>query len=181
MMTKAKPFFEVFPSLELKGTLHDKLEQTAVERVSATKQKDRLSVYLFSTRLLPKEDIWAAEKAIKSQLFPHAFLTVRIFERFELSAQYTPENLMEAYRESILAELKEYSHVEYNAFRTAQITYPESGRIRLTIDDTVLNHSKEPELIRVLEKILVERCGLAAGVEISYREAESGRLSLIHI
>ena len=160
MMTKAKPFFEVFPSLELKGTLHDKLEQTAVERVSATKQKDRLSVYLFSTRLLPKEDIWAAEKAIKSQLFPHAFLTVRIFERFELSAQYTPENLMEAYRESILAELKEYSHVEYNAFRTAQITYPESGRIRLTIDDTVLNHSKEPELIRVLEKILVERCGL---------------------
>ena len=177
MMTKAKPFFEVFPSLELKGTLHDKLEQTAVERVSATKQKDRLSVYLFSTRLLPKEDIWAAEKAIKSQLFPHAFLTVRIFERFELSAQYTPENLMEAYRESILAELKEYSHVEYNAFRTAQITYPESGRIRLTIDDTVMNHSKEPELIRVLEKILVERCGLTAGVEVGYREAESGRFA----
>ncbi len=177
MMTKAKPFFEVFPSLELKGTLHDKLEQTAVERVSATKQKDRLSVYLFSTRLLPKEDIWAAEKAIKSQLFPHAFLTVRIFERFELSAQYTPENLMEAYRESILAELKEYSHVEYNAFRTAQITYPESGRIRLTIDDTVLNHSKESELIRVLEKILVERCGLTAGVEVGYREAESGRFA----
>ena len=177
MMTKAKPFFEVFPSLELKGTLHDKLEQTAVERVSATKQKDRLSVYLFSTRLLPKEDIWAAEKAIKSQLFPHAFLTVRIFERFELSAQYTPENLMEAYRESILAELKEYSHVEYNAFRTAQITYPESGRIRLTIDDTVLNHSKEPELIRVLEKILVERCGLTAGVEVGYREAASGRFA----
>ncbi len=177
MMTKSKPFFEVFPSLELKGTLHDKLEQTAVERVSATKQKDRLSVYLFSTRLLPKEDIWAAEKAIKSQLFPHAFLTVRIFERFELSAQYTPENLMEAYRESILAELKEYSHVEYNAFRTAQITYPESGRIRLTIDDTVLNHSKEPELIRVLEKILVERCGLTAGVEVGYREAESGRFA----
>nr|WP_296460270.1 PolC-type DNA polymerase III [uncultured Acetatifactor sp.] len=176
-MTKAKPFFEVFPSLELKGTLHDKLEQTAVERVSATKQKDRLSVYLFSTRLLPKEDIWAAEKAIKSQLFPHAFLTVRIFERFELSSQYTPENLMEAYRESILAELKEYSHVEYNAFRTAQITYPESGRIRLTIDDTVMNHSKEPELIRVLEKILVERCGLTAGVEVGYREAASGRFA----
>ena len=177
MMTKAKPFFEVFPTLDLKGTLHDKLEQTAVERVSATKQKDRLSVYLFSTRLLVKEDIWAAEKAIKSQLFPHALLTVRIFERFELSSQYTPENLMEAYRESILAELKEYSHVEYNAFRTAQITYPEPGRIRLAIDDTVLNRSKEPELVRVLEKILVERCGLETSVEVEYREAQSGRFS----
>nr|WP_304711058.1 PolC-type DNA polymerase III [uncultured Acetatifactor sp.] len=177
MMTKSKPFFEVFPTLDLKGTLHDKLEQTAVERVSATKRKDRLSVYLFSTRLLVKEDIWAAEKAIKSQLFPNALLTVRIFERFELSSQYTPENLMEAYRESILAELREYSHVEYNAFRTAEITYPESGKIRLSIDDTVLNRSKEPELVRVLEKILVERCGLKTGVEVEYREAESGRFS----
>ncbi|MCI8543287.1 MAG: PolC-type DNA polymerase III [Lachnospiraceae bacterium] len=176
-MTKSKPFFEVFPTLDLKGTLHDKLEQTAVERVSATKRKDRLSVYLFSTRLLVKEDIWAAEKAIKSQLFPNALLTVRIFERFELSSQYTPENLMEAYRESILAELREYSHVEYNAFRTAEITYPESGKIRLSIDDTVLNRSKEPELVRVLEKILVERCGLKTGVEVEYREAESGRFS----
>ena len=132
MTTKAKPFFEVFPTLDLKGTLYDKLEQTQVERVSATKQKDRLSVYLFSTRLLLKEDIWAAEKAIKSQLFPHALLKVRIFERFELSSQYTPENLMEVYRESILAELREYSHVEYNAFRTAGITYPEAGQICLS-------------------------------------------------
>ena len=177
MTTKAKPFFEVFPTLDLKGTLYDKLEQTQVERVSATKQKDRLSVYLFSTRLLLKEDIWAAEKAIKSQLFPHALLKVRIFERFELSSQYTPENLMEVYRESILAELREYSHVEYNAFRTAGITYPEAGQICLSIDDTVLNRSKEGELVRVLEKILVERCGLKARVDIDYREVKGSRFS----
>ena len=170
MTTKAKPFFEVFPSLELQGTLRDMLEQTAVERVSATRQRDRLSVYLFSTRLILKEDIWATEKAIKGQLFPHALLKVRIFERFELSSQYTPENLMEAYRESILAELREYSHIEYNAFQTAQISYPETGQILLTIDDTVLNRSKEAELVRVLEKILVERCGLKSGVEVAYRE-----------
>ena len=60
MMTKAKPFFEVFPTLNISGTLHDKLEQAKVERVSATRQKDRLTVYLYSTRLIMKEDIWAA-------------------------------------------------------------------------------------------------------------------------
>ena len=27
----AKVFFEVFPTLDIKGTLHDKLEQTQVE------------------------------------------------------------------------------------------------------------------------------------------------------
>ena len=171
MMTKAKPFFEVFPTLNISGTLHDKLEQAKVERVSATRQKDRLTVYLYSTRLIMKEDIWAAEKEIKAQLFPRGSMLVRIFERFELSAQYTPENLMEAYRESILAELLGYSHVEYNAFRTADISYPESGGIRLTLEDTIPNRGKEAELIRVLEKILVERCGLSTGVTVAYREA----------
>ena len=177
MMTKSKPFFEVFPTLEIKGKLYDKLEQTEVERVSATKQKDRISVYLYSTRLLLKEDIWAAEKEIKGQLFPHAMLKVRIFERFELSSQYTPENLMEVYRESILAELLEYSHVEYNAFRTADIAYPETGEMRLTIEDTVLNRTKEEDLVRVLEKILVERCGLTAHVTVDYREGRPGRFA----
>ncbi len=171
MMTKAKPFFEVFPTLNISGTLHDKLEQAKVERVSATRQKDRLTVYLYSTRLIMKEDIWAAEKEIKAQLFPRGSMLVRIFERFELSAQYTPENLMEVYRESILAELLGYSHVEYNAFRTADISYPESGGIRLTLEDTIPNRGKEAELIRVLEKILVERCGLSTGVTVAYREA----------
>ena len=117
-----KSFFEVFPTLDIKGNLHDKLEQAKVERVSVTKQKDRLTVYLFSTRLILKEDIWTAEKEIRRQLFSGAALTVRILERFELSSQYTPENLMEVYGESILAELREYSHIEYNAFRTADIS-----------------------------------------------------------
>jgi DNA polymerase-3 subunit alpha (Gram-positive type) len=177
MMTTQKPFFEVFPTLDIKGSLHDILEQAKVERVSATKQKDRLSVYLFSTRLILKEDIWTAEKEIKNQLFPNAMLAVRIRERFELSAQYTPENLMQVYRESILVELQEYSHIEYNAFRTADISYPESGRILLMIEDTVLNRSKEGELVRVLEKILVERCGMRTGVEVAYKEAQAGKFA----
>ena len=171
----AKVFFEVFPTLKIEGTLKDKLEQTEVERVSTSKQKDKLHIYLFSRRLILKEDIWAAEKEIKNQLFPNVNLSVRIFERFELSSQYTPENLMDIYRESILAELREYSHIEYNAFRLAEITYPEPDRVLLNLEDTVINRSKEAELVRVLEKILVERCGLKTGISVEYREAKTGK------
>ncbi len=177
MMTTQKPFFEVFPTLEIRGTLHDKLEQAKVERVSATKQKDRLSVYLFSTRLIIKEDIRSAEKEIKNQLFPNAAMTIRIRERFELSSQYTPENLMDAYRESILTELQEYSHIEYNAFRMADISYPETGQMLLTMEDTVLNRSKESELVRILEKIMVERCGLSVDIRTAYKEAAEGKFA----
>ena len=148
-----------------------------MERVSATKRKDILRIYLYSTRLIQKEDIWQAEGEIKKQLFPSADMVVKIQERFELSSQYTPENLMEAYRDSILEELRDYSHVEYNAFKQAEITYPGKDRIVLTLEDTVINRSKEPELVRVLEKILVERCGFSVKLETAYRKAKNGKFA----
>lgn len=172
-----KPFFEVFPTLKIDGPLHDRLEQASVERVSASRKRDLLHVYLFSARLIQKEDIWKAEEEIRRQFFQNAAVSVKIHERFELSAQYTPENLMDVYGESILEELKAYSHIEYNAFRTAQISYPEQGRMTLTIEDNVMNRSKEPELVRVLEKILVERCGMQCTVDVGYREAKEGKFA----
>ena len=170
-----KPFFEVFPTLKLHKGIHDIMEQTSVEKISATKRKDYLRIYLFSARLIVKEDIWETEEEIKKQLFPNANMTVKIYERFELSAQYNPEKLLDIYRDSILAELKEYSHVEYNAFKTAQITYPADDRVLLTVEDTVLVRSKEEELVRVLEKVLVERCGFRVSVQVAYKEAQTGR------
>ena len=104
-----------------------------MERVSATKRKDILRIYLYSTRLILKEDIWRTESEIKRQLFPNVDMVVKIQERFELSSQYTPENLMAAYRDSILEELRDYSHVEYNAFKQAEIAYPGKDRMVLTL------------------------------------------------
>lgn len=170
-----KPFFETFPTLKLNNPLHDRMEQTTVERISSTKRKDVLRIYLFSARLILKEDIRQTEEEIKKQLFPNVNLVVKIQERFELSSQYTPENLMEAYRDSILNELKDYSHIEYNAFKQAEITYLEDNRMVLTLEDTVINRSKEPELMRVLEKILVERCGFSVRLETAYKAAKTGK------
>ena len=62
----SKPFFEVFPNLQLNTDIHDLMGQTEVERVSATKRRDFLRVYLKSTRLIQKADIWTAEQEIKS-------------------------------------------------------------------------------------------------------------------
>ena len=50
-----KPFFDVFQSLQLTGIMKDKLTQAEVERVSSTKQKDILHVYLYSKILILKE------------------------------------------------------------------------------------------------------------------------------
>ena len=74
-MAMTKPFFEVFPTLKIDGALHDKLEQTQVERVSAPKRRDALHVYLFSARLLQKRDVWKAEDEIRRQFFNNAPVT----------------------------------------------------------------------------------------------------------
>ncbi|MCM1120006.1 MAG: PolC-type DNA polymerase III [bacterium] len=171
----AKPFYEVFPTLRLNGKVHDILEQTEVEKISATKRKDFLRIYLHSSRLIMKEDIRTAEGEIKRQLFPNANMTVKIYERFELSSQYTPEKLMDVYRDSILEELREYNHIDYNSFRTAELSYPDDGQMLLTLEDSVLARSREEELVRVLEKILVERCGFALSLQVAYREAQEGK------
>ncbi len=170
-----KPFFEVFPSLSLDKSIYDIMEQTGVEKISANKSRDFLRIYLFSNRLIQKDVIQSVENQIKKQLFPNAEMTVKIYERFELSAQYTPKKLMDLYYESILAELREYSHVEYNAFRTAQIDYPSKDQVVVTVEDNVLIQSREDELRRILEKILVERCGFAVSVRVQYREAQESK------
>ncbi|MCM1111822.1 MAG: PolC-type DNA polymerase III [Muribaculum sp.] len=170
-----KAFFEVFPSLQLKPPLHDIMEQTQVEKIAATRSREYLRVYLFSTRLILKQDIQAVEQEILRQLFPGAGLTVKIYEHFELSAQYNPENFLNLYRDSILLELLGYSHVLHNIFKNAELSYPDAQTVRLTLDDTVLVRSKAEELLRILEKILVERCGFEVSLRADYREAAAGR------
>ena len=61
----AKAFFEVFPGLKLEGKRKDLFAQTQVERVTATRAKDFVRVYLESSRLILKEDVFAVEKEIK--------------------------------------------------------------------------------------------------------------------
>ena len=46
---------------------------------------------------------------------------------FIFSEQYNPEKLMDAYKDSILLELRGYSPIEYNLFKGAKIEFPREG------------------------------------------------------
>ncbi|MCI9315923.1 MAG: PolC-type DNA polymerase III [Lachnospiraceae bacterium] len=170
-----KKFFDVFPTLKLDTGLRDLYEQVTVDKVSSTKRKDFLRVYLSSDRLIQKEDIFRVESEIKRQFFPNASMVIKFYERFHLSAQYDPVKLMDAYRDSILLELREYSPVEYNLFKKADFAFTENGRLVLTVEDTVLGKGKAEELIHILEKIFNERCGLPMEVQIAYKEHITGK------
>ncbi len=170
-----KKFFDVFPSLKLDTGLRDLYEQVTVEKVSATKRKDFLRIYISSDRLIQKEDVFRAEREIKKQFFPNVPMRIKFYERFHLSFQYDPKKLTEIYRDSILLELREYSPVEYSLFKKADIAFIQADTLLLTVEDTVLGKGKAEELIRILEKIYNERCGFAVTVKIAYKEHAAGK------
>lgn len=167
----AKMFLEVFPDLRITEEFTELLKLVQVERVSATRDKSSIRVYIVSRRLIHKKEILGLEKGIKDQLFPNKKVQIRIFERYLLSDQYTPQKLLQVYRDSILMELKNYSIIEYNIFRKAEITFLKESVMELSMEDNVVMKEKAGELKRVLEKIFHERCGLP--VEVRYRYVES--------
>ena len=163
-----RAFLEVFPTLNVTENLRGLLEMVQVERVSINRDRTRISVYIESPRLMPRQNIEKMEEGIRSQLFPQKNVQIRIYEKFRLSGQYTPEKLLKVYRTSILHELRQASILMYQMFRKAQITFPEENLMVLTAEDREIIRDKAPELARILEKIFTERCGLPTEVQFDW-------------
>ena len=173
----AKKFLEVFPSLHITDELRELLNLVEVEKVTLGRDRSSIRVYLMSPRLIHKKNIYSLEKGIKDQLFPSKRLTIKIIERFRLSGQYTPQKLLKAYRESLLAELKNYSIIEYNMLRKAEFLFPEPDLLKMTVEDTIVTHEKAGDLKRVLEKIFHERCGMPVEIQYEYVAPKENELA----
>lgn len=170
-----KMFFEVFPQLQLGEHLSGLFAQVVVPKVTMTSAKDLIRVYISSEKLIHKKYILETERSIKDQLFSAVDVKIKIIEKFTLSRQYTPEKLMPLYRESILLELKNYNIFEFNLFRQADIEFPEPELLKLTMVDSVVAEGKAEELIRVLEKIFCERCGMNLKIQVEMKEPVESR------
>lgn len=167
-----KTFLEVFPDLHIADNVRGLLELVKVEKVTTTRDRSSIRIYIDSPRLMHKQNIYKLEEGIKDQLFPEKKVAIKILEKYHLSGQYTPEKLMGAYRDSILMELKNYSILLYNMFRKAKFDFSEKDLLDMEIEDTMIARDKVPELVRILEKIFTERCNVPLEVRTHFRPAE---------
>ena len=168
-------FSDVFPELKIGEEAKDLLTKVTVAKVTVTSAKDFLRIYIVSDTWIHKRYIYEIEQAIKEQCFTNEKLTVKIIEKFLLSEQYTAENLFLLYKDSILLELKNYSMFEYNLLRQAQCDFVAPDEMIMTIEESVISKGKAEELIRILEKIFCERCGLSLKIRLEERAAEVGK------
>ena len=163
-----KNFLEVFPTLNIAEPLRELLGLVQVEKVTATRDKSSIRIYIKSPRLIHKQNIYDLERGIKDQLFPDKLVAIKIQEKYRLSDQYTPQKLLGVYRESLLLELKNYSMIEFSMFRKAEITFAQEDVMVLSVEDTMVNKDRTGELKRVLEKVFGERCGLPVEVRFTF-------------
>ena len=73
------------------------------------------------------------------------------------SKQYTPENFMREYYESILLELKNRSLVEYNVMANAKFRF-EEGTIVFELENSIVAEMKADAIMALIREVMEERC-----------------------
>ena len=171
----SKTFLEVFPTLKVEKSYEGLLEKAEVTKISANHDKSHIRIYLHAKRLVAKKIIWYLEREIKNQLFPGKDVAIKIIETFRLSEQYNPQALIHEYRDSMQEELNEYSLLLGNVFRTAEMQFVSSNKMKLIMDETIIAKTRGEEVVQFIEKIVCERCGMDLIVEVEYRETKESK------
>ena len=134
----SKPFFEVFPTLKVKDDIQMMFQGVEVTKVSTNSTRDFIRVSLYSRHLIQKKHIYEVERLLKQQLFARSHIQVSVKEQYDLSEQYTPENLMNEYYDSFLMELDQRSVVERNMLQNASYEFENGNILCLTLTDTIV-------------------------------------------
>ena len=172
----SKPFFEVFPTLKAGEDISNMFEGAQVLKVTTNSDRTFLRVHIVSRHLIQKTLVYEMEHLIKNQLFGRSAVQVEIREKYELSGQYTPENVMAEYLDSFLAELDTRSVVERNMLQNAKCTFEEGNILCMQLIDTVIAQGKKDSLTDYLKGVYADRFGLPIEIRVMYQEPKESTL-----
>ena len=172
----SKLFLETFPTIQFSKEEQDLLAFVKVLHVNYTRDRQTIRVYICSSRLISKDVIYHLEQILKQQLFPNQTIQVKIIEHFDLSKQYTPKKLLDAYQESIMMEIQNVSKLEYHLLKKANWNFEQDDLLSLELEDSMWARSKEADLTRWLTKVFCDRCGFSMDVRMKYIQARTSEL-----
>ncbi|MCR5355149.1 MAG: PolC-type DNA polymerase III [Lachnospiraceae bacterium] len=164
-----KFFEEVFPSLQLDNNLYKILNEAKITRVASNPTHTAIRLYLNLNTLIPKHVIWKLEKELSKQIFPQNDVNIYIIEKFELSEQYTPENLFEAYKDSIYEEINAKSALMLGVLKKADFNFVDDKHLIITVEDNVITKEYAKELYEYLDAVFCERCGQKIIIDFDYK------------
>ncbi len=163
-----KLFFDVFPTLKLEGKLRNLFEEVEVMKVATTSSKDKLKIYVLSRHLIFKSNIYEVEQQIKKQMFEKANMKVEMIETFELSKQYTPEHLMDEYKDSIVLELERDNVLVASMFQRAKFRFEDENNMIMVMRESIVSEGKKDVIIATLTDIYHNRCQMPVHISVEY-------------
>ena len=171
-----KTFFEVFPTLKVNEEIRMMFEGVEVTKVASNSTRDFIRVYIFSHHLIQKKRIYEVETMIKEQLFARTRIRIEVREQYELSAQYTPENLMREYFDSLLLEAEKKSVVERNMLQNSTYSFENGNILCLKMQDTVIAEGKKESVVQLLQTVFNDRFHVPVEVRVVYEKPKESKL-----
>ena len=170
---EARKFLDVFTDIEINNKIRDYFLDVDVTRVLMRNKDMTCLIYIESKHLIPKEMIFSMEEAVRLSLFGmNERVHVTILERYILSDLYNLETLTETYFPSFLEELSHYNHTLYRMIKRGSYSISE-GILTLSLEDSLLAHDREGEIIKYFATIYAERFGMNVGIAIKYIEKKT--------
>lgn len=165
-----KYFRDAFPTLKLKKELDEAVDGVLVTRVVSSKNRDSINIYIDSTHLISNMELTAIGSEISKQLFKNELKDITLVPRFILSKQHTLNTLFDIYRDSILDELRNYSHMMARMFDKADVEISEGDLVNIILEDGVIPRKEAKKLCDILLHIITDRCGMYAEISYSFKE-----------
>lgn len=172
----SKPFFEVFPTLKVDDELRRMFEGVEVSKVTTNSDRDFIKVHLCCRHLLRKKCVYEIERRLKEQLFGRSYIQVEVKERYDLSEQYTPENLMDEYFDSFLLELDRRSVVERSMLQNSSYEFEDENILCLTLRDSIVAQGKKEAITTYLTEVFRHRFCRPIEIKVQYDKPKESAL-----
>lgn len=161
-------FFEAFEEFKVNDKyLYELFVGTKVFKILLSKVKKCLYICFESDHLIVRKDIIAMQNLLDKNLFTKTGNKAILKPVFDLSEQYNLINIYEAYKESILEEIKEEDLISYHVMLDSETTV-DNENIKINIIDSCITQDKIPKIKSFIEKVFQERFNKKVNIEIKY-------------
>ena len=162
-------FHDAFHQMNIREDLDEVFRDVLVDGVTMSRRTGDLTVQITSHRLIGHRQITAMAQSLRRQMFGDSRHHVLFEEHYQLSEQYTLENLFPLYRTSIVDELAETNTMDARILKMVD-TDIAGNTLIIHIEDNYVYREKMGMMSQYLEELFAKRFGMQVRVEIDYRQ-----------
>ncbi len=170
-----KKFLEVFQNIKLSDELKDIFQFVDIVRITTNSEHTKMRIYIESSRLIEKSAIFKIREELAKGLRTGKRISIEIVEKYKLSKQYTPENLFDIYKDSIILELNEYSPIIATMLKKAPTRFDDSRRLVIDLESSIVSEARMRILKDTIEHIFHDRFDMPLEVRIEKKIMDGNR------